>query len=41
MECAMKVAYARALSPADRRAAAELYWVAFGSKLARVMGPQE
>ncbi len=35
----MKVGYARTLSPADRRAAAELYWLAFGSKLARVVGP--
>ncbi|MBW6505110.1 MAG: GNAT family N-acetyltransferase [Rhodobacteraceae bacterium] len=35
----MKVVYARSLSPADRRAAAELYWLAFGSKLARVLGP--
>lgn len=36
----MKVEYSRSLSPADRRAAAALYWLAFGSKLARVMGPE-
>jgi len=36
----MRVGYARALSPEDRRAAASLYWQAFGAKLMRVMGPE-
>jgi len=36
----VKIEYSRSLSPADRRAAAALYWLAFGSKLARVMGPE-
>lgn len=37
----MRVGYARSLSPADRQAAAALYWLAFGSKLAKVMGPEK
>jgi ribosomal protein S18 acetylase RimI-like enzyme len=35
----MKIVQAGTLTPAQRRAAAELYWLAFGSKLGRVMGP--
>lgn len=37
----MKLEHARSLSPSDRHAAAELYWLAFGSKLARVLGPKQ
>lgn len=36
----MRVSYARKLSPEDRRAAAALYWLAFGTKLTRVLGPE-
>jgi ribosomal protein S18 acetylase RimI-like enzyme len=36
---AVKVSYGRRLPMAQRRAAAELYWQAFGTKLGRVLGP--
>ena len=36
----MKVDLIHGLPPSQRRAAAELYWQAFGGKLARVMGPE-